>query len=131
MNKFIISEQEKNRILGMHKSRTTNHYLMEENEPVKFDKNYFMNKKTGKVVYDNYGYPVSVDGIEITDYETQWKNNFSRTNIGGRGFQGGELTYEYNEQSSTGVNSPDPQQSNGAGVDFKDSNGQVVGSMIF
>jgi len=30
MNKFIITEEEKNRILGMHKSATSNHYLMEQ-----------------------------------------------------------------------------------------------------
>ena len=30
MGKFIITEEEKNRILGMHKSRTKNHYLMEQ-----------------------------------------------------------------------------------------------------
>jgi hypothetical protein len=30
MNKFIINEEEKNRILGMHKSATSNHYLTEQ-----------------------------------------------------------------------------------------------------
>lgn len=30
MNKFIITEEEKDRILNMHKSRTSNQYLMEE-----------------------------------------------------------------------------------------------------
>ena len=29
MNKFIITEEEKDRILNMHKSRTSNQYLME------------------------------------------------------------------------------------------------------
>jgi len=30
MNKFIITEEEKDRILNMHKSRTSNQYLMEQ-----------------------------------------------------------------------------------------------------
>ena len=30
MNKFIITEQERSRILVMHKKRTSNHYLMEQ-----------------------------------------------------------------------------------------------------
>jgi hypothetical protein len=30
MGKFIITEEEKNRILGLHKERTKNHYLTEE-----------------------------------------------------------------------------------------------------
>ena len=30
MNKFIITEQEKSRILDMHKTRTSRHYLMEQ-----------------------------------------------------------------------------------------------------
>ena len=30
MNKFIITEQERSRILNMHKKRTSSHYLMEQ-----------------------------------------------------------------------------------------------------
>ena len=30
MNKFIITEEEKSRILGMHKTRTSKHYLLEQ-----------------------------------------------------------------------------------------------------
>jgi hypothetical protein len=30
MGKFIITEEERNRILGMHKTSTSNHYLMEQ-----------------------------------------------------------------------------------------------------
>jgi hypothetical protein len=33
MKKFVITEEEKSRILGMHKTRTSNHYLMEQSEP--------------------------------------------------------------------------------------------------
>lgn len=32
MKNLLITESEKNRILGMHKSATSNHYLMEQNE---------------------------------------------------------------------------------------------------
>jgi peroxiredoxin family protein len=34
MNKFIITEEEKSRILGMHTFRTKNHYLMEQSSEV-------------------------------------------------------------------------------------------------
>ena len=34
MKKFVITEEEKSRILGMHKSRTSNHYLMEQSETI-------------------------------------------------------------------------------------------------
>jgi hypothetical protein len=32
MNKFIITEEEKKRILNMHETRSKNHYLMEQSE---------------------------------------------------------------------------------------------------
>lgn len=37
MKKFVILEEEKERILEMHKSRTQKHYLMEEIKPITGD----------------------------------------------------------------------------------------------
>ena len=93
-----------------------------------FDKNYFTTKKTGTVSFDNYGFPVTVDGVEITDYDTQWKNNFSVKNIGGRGFQGGDFTWTYGDTVPTGVMGPNE---NKPGISVKDKSGQEVGTLIF
>jgi preprotein translocase subunit SecD len=93
-----------------------------------YDKNYFTTKKTGTVSFDNYGFPVTVDGVEITDYDTQWKNNFSVKNIGGRGFQGGDFTWSYGDTVPTGVMGPNE---NKPGISVKDKSGQEVGTLIF
>jgi len=132
MKKFVITEEEKSRILGMHKSASSIHYLMEQGEtPTIFDKAYFMNKNTGKLVLGYDGLPTSVDGINITDNETQWSNNFSRTNLGGRGFVEGDYTYEYSEETPTGIMSSNPKMSKGSGIIVKNNQGVEEGSMIF
>ena len=127
MGNFIINEEEKNRILNMHKSRSSKHYLTEQEGP-NFDKNYFMGKKQGKITFDNYGFPTDVDGVQVSDYETQWKPNFSVTNLGGRGFQGGAYTWTYGDAVSTGVMGPGQQK---PGISIKDGQNQEVGTFIF
>jgi len=93
-----------------------------------YDKNYFVTKKTGAVSFDNYGFPVTVDGVEITDYDTQWRNNFSVKNIGGRGFQGGDFTWTYGDKVATGVMGPNEFK---PGISIKDNSGQEVGTLLF
>ena len=93
-----------------------------------YDKNYFVTKKTGTVSFDNYGFPVTVDGVEITDYDTQWRNNFSVKNIGGRGFQGGDFTWTYGDKVATGVMGPNEFK---PGISIKDNSGEEVGTLLF
>ena len=93
-----------------------------------YDKNYFTTKKTGTVSFDNYGFPTKVDGVEIGDYDTQWRNNFTTKNIGGRGFQGGDFTWTYGDTVATGVMGPNE---NKPGISIKDNSGQEVGTLIF
>jgi hypothetical protein len=108
-------------------NKIANHYLMEQ-ETINFDKNYFTNKKQGQITFDDYGFPTDVDGVQITDYETQWQPNFTTKNFGGRGTKGGKYNWVYGETVSTGVNAPGQQK---PGISIKDENEQEVGTFIF
>jgi hypothetical protein len=102
--------------------------IISEGQENIFDKNYFMTKKTGTATFDDYGFPVSVDGIEISDYEKQWKNNFARIEIGGRGFNAGDYNYVYSDTTWTGINAPNQEK---PGISINDSSGNSVGTAIF
>ena len=140
-----LSEQEKNRIREQHTggmnvmtesfSRLLNAKLgnakpliSEQEGTTNFDKNYFMGKKTGTVNFDDYGFPTTVDGIQITDYDNQWKNNFTVKNIGGRGFQGGDYKWTYSDKVSSGAMAPGQEK---PGISITDTQNQVVGTLQF
>lgn len=93
-----------------------------------FDKNYFMTKKTGTVNFDDYGFPTSVDGVEITNYDTQWKNNFTVKNIGGRGFQGGNYKWTYGDKVGSGAMAPGQEK---PGITITNDQNQAVGTLQF
>ena len=93
-----------------------------------FDKNYFMTKKTGTVNFDDYGFPTSVDGVEVTNYDTQWKNNFTVKNIGGRGFQGGDYKWTYSDKVGSGAMAPGQEK---PGITITNDQNQAVGTLQF
>lgn len=65
MNKFIISESEKQRILNMHKSSSSRHYLREATmapEPV------IINSRTVKIFFAKDG-DYNIDETDVTDFE--------------------------------------------------------------
>ena len=109
-------------------TRLVRRVIREQNEPAVFNKEYFMGKKTGKVNFNDYGFPTTVDGVEITDNDTQWENNFTVTNIGGRGFRGGDYNWTYGETVDTGVMGPNEKK---PGISIRDSQNREVGTLIF
>ena len=117
--KIIITEQQSKRLKRI---------LREQPEPEVFNKEYFMGKKTGTVNFYDYGFPTTVDGIQITDYYNQWKNNFTVKNIGGRGFQGGDYKWTYSDKVSSGAMAPGQEK---PGISITDTQNQVVGTLQF
>ena len=109
-------------------TRLVRRIIREQEEPAVFNKEYFMGKKTGKVNFDNIAFPTTVDGVEITDYDTQWKNNFTVINIGGRGFRGGDYNQTHSETVSTGIMGPNQEK---PGISITDAQNQEVGTLIF
>ena len=109
-------------------TRLVRRIIREQSESAVFNKQYFMGKKTGKVNFDNSGFPTTVDGVEITDYDTQWKNNFTVRNIGGRGFRGGDYIWTYSETVDSGIMGPDQEK---PGISITDSQNQEVGTLLF
>ena len=108
--------------------RLVRRVIREQNEPAVFNKEYFMGKKTGNVNFNNYGIPTTVDGVEITDNNTQWENNFTVTNIGGRGFSGGDYNWTYGETVNTGAIGPNEKK---PGISITDLRNIEVGTLIF
>ena len=109
-------------------TRLVRRIIREQAESAVFNKQYFMGKKTGKVNFDNSGFTTTVDGVEITDYDTQWKNNFTVRNIGGRGFRGGDYNWTYSETVSTWIMAPNQEK---PGISITDAQNQEVGTLIF
>lgn len=140
-----LSEEEKNRIREQHeggmKIDTTRFrqlmesklgdakpILSEQEGSTNFDKNYFMTKKNGTVNFDDDGFPTSVDGVMITNYDTQWRNNFTVKNIGGRGFQGGDYKWTYSDKVESGAMAPGQEK---PGITITNDQNQVVGTLQF
>ena len=109
-------------------TRLVRRIIREQAESAVFNKQYFMGKKTGKVNFNDYGIPTTVDGVEITDNNTQWENNFTVTNIGGRGFLGGDYNWTYGETVNTGVMGPNEEK---PGISITDLQNKEVGTLIF
>ena len=109
-------------------TRLVRRIIREQAESAVFNKQYFMGKKTGKVNFDNSGFPTTVDGVEITDYDTQWKNNFTVRNIGGRGFRGGDYNWTYSETVDSGIMGPNQEK---PGISITDAQNQEVGTLLF
>lgn len=80
MKKFIITEEERSRILGMHKKSTSRHYLMEQETQV-FDSNYFNTNKTGTVKFNSSkAFPVVDEVNNIPDSDLTFSNNWTFDN---------------------------------------------------
>ena len=81
MKKFIITEEERSRILGMHKKSTSRHYLMEQSNKKIGDFTYsVVETKNGKfriyVTGGKYTTPTDAEtafgtGTYLIDYETR------------------------------------------------------------
>jgi hypothetical protein len=72
-----ISQQEKNRILEMHKTATRKNYLLEQETQV-FDSNYFNTNKTGTVKFNpSKGFPEVVEVNNIPDSDYTFSNNWT------------------------------------------------------
>jgi hypothetical protein len=74
MKKFIITEEERNRILGMHKSATSKHYLMEQTSGETLSAEYFKKYPKGKVTTSGYAIQ-TVNGIKNTYLRLQSDDN--------------------------------------------------------
>jgi len=80
MKKFIITEEERSRILGMHKKSTSRHYLMEQETQV-FDSNYFNTNKTWTVKFNSSkAFPVVDEVNNIPDSDLTFSNNWTFDN---------------------------------------------------
>ena len=78
-NLFVISESEKERILGMHRNATKRHYLAEELIPIK-------DKTTGKVsMYNGPLAPAGSDKITQIEFDTIMKTQQPTTVAGTSG----------------------------------------------
>jgi len=78
-NLFVISESEKERILGMHRNATKRHYLTEELIPIK-------DKTTGKVsMYNGPLAPAGSDKITQIEFDTIMKTQQPTTVAGTSG----------------------------------------------
>lgn len=109
-------------------TRIVKRVIMEQVGTTNFDKNYFTSKKTGTVSFDDYGFPTKVDDIQVTDYENQWKNNFTVKNIGGRGFQGGDYKWTFSDKVNSGRVGPEEQK---PGISITNNQNQEVGTLQF
>jgi hypothetical protein len=141
-----ISQDEKRRILEQHTggkqlfienfNKLVNNKLGTVNTLINegvtvgqnYDKNYFMGKKQGTINFDDYGFPTTVDGVNVMNYDTEFKPFFTVKNIGGRGFQGGDYKWTYSEKVGTGAMGPGQEK---PGISITNDQNQEVGTLIF
>ena len=73
MKKFIITEDERSRILGMHKTATSRHYLNEQTVPV--------TTNTTTVANPNTKTPVTTNTTTVANPNTNFEDWFKKQNI--------------------------------------------------
>jgi hypothetical protein len=73
-----------------------------------FDSNYFKQNPKGTIKIDNYAIPEIINGVEVSNYDAQFKKFWSAGDGLGRGWRGGDCTYEYKIENT--MRSPDGEE---------------------